>query len=127
MKTCGLIRFIKGDISNRLAGCANYDRDRGGCIFGNKCKVESCERCSYFERAVLPTAAQLGFENILTDYTKKTNFQYMPAKANQARICSCGQALKPRQRLCRKCAENRRKQAYRDYRKRRKIKICTVL
>jgi len=118
MKTCGLIRFIKGDVSAGIVGCCNYQDS--GCLLWGDCKVETGQRCSYFEKTVLPTAAELGIqENILAAYSLKTNSPDVLIKATKSiRRCSCGEVLKPRQRICDKCSEKSRKQAYRDYRQR---------
>jgi hypothetical protein len=127
MKTCGLIRFIKGDVSHNIAGCANYDKHCGGCLLWGDCKVEKGQRCSYFEKAVLPLSAQLGIkESILAAYSVKTGLpDVLKIVTREVRYCGCGEVLKPRQRFCDRCAEKHRKQTYRNYRQNKQRLLLT--
>jgi hypothetical protein len=121
-KTVGLITFLRGSSlpSDQMPGCANYDFDRDGCLFEDTgCKVEKNKRCGYFERAVLPTAKDIGLQELVNDlYAEATGFISKPVK--NIRRCSCGEALMPRQRSCEKCLRNRRKSTYRQKRDNRK-------
>ena len=66
--TVGLIAFLKGNSDPKVGmpGCANYDHHYGGCLFADTCSVEEGKRCDYFERVVLPTAADVGLKQLET-------------------------------------------------------------
>lgn len=120
-KTVGLIAFLKGNADPKVGmpGCANYDHHYGGCLFDERgCRVEKGERCSYFERAVLPTAFDIGCgESVLDQYQSRTK-SVMRVPHKEVRRCSCGAILKPRQRFCDRCKRKRRSKAVREYRHR---------
>jgi hypothetical protein len=122
--------FLKGDRDpkERMPGCANYDRHYGGCLFEDfkgKCAVlDLHRRCGYFERAVLPTAADIGQrDHIYMLYeqavgavidTSKTR-----RKTGDVRPCpDCGGTLRPRQRYGDTCAKRRKRMAGRERRRR---------
>ena len=68
--------FLRGTSNpkEQMPGCANYDHDHGGCLFADACQVEQGQRCGYFERAVLPTAADTGQkEHIYSLYEQQCN------------------------------------------------------
>ena len=85
MRTVGLNRFLKGitDVKAGMPGCANYDHHESGCVDGEKCKVEQGKRCSYFERAVLPT----GDENVRQQYVDLTSVYVKGIAANLCGDC----------------------------------------
>ena len=120
MKSVGLIRFLKGtsDVKAGMPGCANYDHHYGGCLFGKKCKVEQGKRCSYFERAVLPTAADIGRrDEIYHQYEVKCKVAE-PLTRPGLRLCpDCGIGLNLRERYCKNCARARRLKTRRNYQK----------
>ena len=66
-RTVGLIAFLKGntDPAAGMPGCASYDHHYGGCLFLDGCLVEEGKRCGYFEKAVLPTAADIGLKELV--------------------------------------------------------------
>ncbi len=112
MKAVGLIRFLKGttDVKAGMPGCANYDRLSGDCLLGKKCKVEQGKRCSYFERAVLPT----GGSDIREKYESLTG-AYIEGETRN--LCNdCGRPIPPRRRYCDKCVVKRRQATYRQRR-----------
>jgi len=77
-RTIGLVTFLKGntDPAVGIPGCANYDHHHGGCLVGEACKVEQGKRCGYFERAVLPTANDVGLgERVYSLYEKQTGIK----------------------------------------------------
>ncbi len=120
MKSVGLIRFLKGttDVKAGMPGCAKYDHHNGGCASGKKCKVEQGKRCSYFERAVLPTAADIGRrDEIYYQYEVKCNVADLLARPG-FRLCpDCGAGLKLRERYCKNCSRARRLKTRRIYQK----------
>jgi len=122
MKRTGLIRFLKGttDVKAGMPGCANYDHQNKSCSAGNgkKCKVEQGKRCSYFEKAVLPTAADIGCrDEIYSQYEDRCNIKKPLARPN-FRLCrDCGTQLRFRERYCRNCARARRLKTRRIYQK----------
>jgi len=122
MKSCGLIRFLKGDLSQGIVGCANYDHYYGGCLFSNHCNIEIGERCSYFEKAVLPVAVELGIsEKINSAYAKQVGLkEYHTKRNNKTRYCECGAILKPRHRYCEKCSKKHRRQGQREWWRKKK-------
>lgn len=118
MQNISLTAFIKGNHSSKppIPGCASYDTHYGGCVYAVHCKVEQGKRCGYFERAVLPVAAQLGIGGLIGDaYADKVHLVgFRPKMTRDARLCGCGAPLKPRQRLCEKCAVEKRRKTYRE-------------
>ena len=122
MKSVGLIRFLKGttDVKAGMPGCVNYDRLSGDCLLGKKCKVEQGKRCSYFERAVLPT----GDDSIRQKYEDLTGV-YVKGKA--ANLCGdCGARIPPGRRYCDNCRRKRRQATYRRNRGNRNVSCATV-
>jgi hypothetical protein len=122
-RTIGLLSFLRGtsDPKDGTPGCANYDHYYGGCLFQEKCNVEEGKRCAYFEKAVLPVAWQIGCgESVVDQYQAQTK-SVMQIQGVKARRCSCGEPLKPRQRYCQKCKHKRRKEAYRENKRRTRI------
>ena len=126
-KTIGLITFLKGSSNpaERMPGCANYDHHYGGCLFADVCKVQQGQRCGYFEKAVLPTAADIGLkEQVYSLYYKHVGIEQDVYKIEigEIRRCpgfngkTCGAPLLPRRRYCDKCRDRKRRD---DYRKRR--------
>lgn len=115
-QTIGLIVFLKGspDPKVGMPGCANYDHHYGGCLFRESCLMEQGKRCAYFERAVLPTAADTGqTERIYAAYEKQCKVGLLARP--QQRICpDCGTGLKPRERFCDNCKRKHRQKANRD-------------
>ena len=132
-----LLVFLRGSSNHkdRMPGCANYDRLYGGCLVCwcrcedkehcrtcpdyehySKCQIEIGRRCAYFEKAVLPTAKQIGqLERLEKIYRKRAGF-----KSNErlnikkaVRKCpgldgnKCDAELIPRMRLCDDCREKK--------------------
>ena len=62
--------FLKGHSNHekKLPGCCNYMD--GFCIDDEPCDVLEGERCTYFERAVLPTANESRNYPIIELYNK---------------------------------------------------------
>ena len=117
-RTVGLIAFLKGSSSpeERMPGCANFDHYYGGCLFSDTCLVQEGKRCGYFEKAVLPTAADIGLkEHIYSQYQKHVGIAGVGQfdSGNIRRCPECGAELKPRQRYCDKCRDERRRDSYR--------------
>lgn len=125
-KSVGLIAFLKGntDPAAGMPGCANYDLHYGGCLFEDTCKVQDGKRCSYFERAVLPTAADVGLNDaIYSQYEQQVGIaRYGLLKRGQVRRCpDCGDEVGPRQRYCLNCSKRRRRQSYRRTREKQRL------
>jgi hypothetical protein len=122
MKSCGLIKFIKGDQQNNIPGCCNYDHYYGGCLFDSECKIEAGKRCGYFEKAVLPIAQELGIsEQINAAYADKVGLtEFNPKSEVKTRRCECGAILKPRHRYCEKCSKKHRRQGQREWWRKKK-------
>ena len=123
-KSVGLIAFLKGSSNpaERMPGCANYDHHYGGCLLDNTCKVQQGKRCSYFERAVLPTAIDIGLkEHIYSLYGNHVGIEGYQQfdKSNIRRCPDCEAELKPRQRYCDECKKRRRRKSYRNSRSKR--------
>ncbi len=127
-RTVGLIAFLRGSTSpeNKMPGCCNYDHDSGGCSYKDCCLVEQGQRCGYFEKAVLPTAADIGLgERMYSLYEKQCNVSGT-LERSQIRICpDCGTGLKPRQRYCDNCAKKHRRESYRKSRDNKRSKRNT--
>jgi hypothetical protein len=120
-RTVGLVAFLKGSSNpeDQMPGCSNYDQHHGGCLSGDSCLVETGKRCGYFERAVLPTAADMGLKELVYSMYERQvgiasigQFYY----GNIRKCPDCGAELKPRQRYCENCARRRRIVAYRKSR-----------
>ena len=113
-----MLAFLKGSSNpkDQIPGCANYDRDHGGCMSGEVCKIEQGQRCDYFEKAVLPTARDIGqAARIYSRYQEHVKIRkgFLHA-ANENRLCpDCGAGLRPRQRYCQDCSKKRRRETYR--------------
>ena len=125
-----LLIFLKGtsDPHDRMPGCANYDHHYGGCLFenfGGQCAVlDLRKRCGYFERAVLPTAADIGqrdhvyglYEQLVGVVIDRNKTRQ---KTGNVRPCpDCGTSLRPRQRYCDTCSRRHRQAAGRARRHR---------
>ena len=124
-KKVGLIAFLKGTSNpeDGMPGCANYDHYYGGCLLWETCKVERGQRCGYFEKAVLPTAADIGLSERMYSLYEKQCSVSGPLERSQTRICpDCGTGLKPRQRYCDNCAKKHRRESYRKARDNKRSK-----
>ncbi|MCJ7828732.1 MAG: cysteine-rich VLP domain-containing protein [Dehalococcoidia bacterium] len=112
----GLKAFVKGssDPKDNMPGCANYDHHYGGCLFSDTCKVEKGLRCSYFEKAVLPTAGQLKTGHRITDDYQKISGGLM-IKTTKTRFCECGNSIPSNKQFCDTCRKKKRKKSYREY------------
>jgi len=124
----GLITFLKGDANPErgMPGCANFDHYYGGCLFRKTCLVQDCKRCEYFERAVLPTAADIGLKELVYSLYENHVGMTKGLKIGKIRKCpDCHKAeLLPRKRVCPKCKERRRKRTYRESRKKQ---VCATV
>ena len=125
-KTIGLTAFLKGSSNPKddMPGCASFDIQQNTCCFDHECYVLEGQRCSWFEKAVLPTAKQIGLlQHIVTAYSKKVGLSgeldHLCTYEN-VRVCpDCGGPLQPKQRYCDTCTMRRRKQTYRRSRSKR--------
>ena len=103
--------FIKGSSNPKdmMPGCANLDTT--GCLFptdGDKspCLVQIGKPCAYFEKAVLPTAKDIGkAEQIYRAYAKQIGVDADAlAGSVQQRTCpGCDDALKITEKYCKRC------------------------
>lgn len=132
--TVGLLAFLRGSTNpaDRMPGCANYDHHHGGCLFCNHpctkseqecracwdflghsfCKVERGQRCTYFERVVLPTTADMGLqEHVNSQYARHVGTEWdCELDGGNIRKCpDCGAELMKRRRYCDKCRDRRRR------------------
>jgi hypothetical protein len=123
--------FLKGSSNptDKTPGCANYDHLFGGCLMVDTCHVEEGERCSWFEKAVLPTAADTGnLEKITTEYAKRLKKPELSGVIaselgiSAKRTCpDCGDVLQDRRRFCDRCKQRRSRAAHRvSYQAKRK-------
>ncbi|MBN2127951.1 MAG: hypothetical protein JW741_00565 [Sedimentisphaerales bacterium] len=117
-RSVGLLAFLRGstDPAAGMPGCANYDSAHGGCLLGDHCTVEQGQRCGFFERAVLPTAADIGLSvQIHAQYARQVGLSDAGELGREpSRSCpDCGAELKPRQRYCDTCSARRRRDSYR--------------
>ncbi|MFC1738564.1 hypothetical protein ACFL1G_05895 [Planctomycetota bacterium] len=113
-RTVGLIAFLKGntDPAIGMPGCANYDHYYGGCLFADNCSVQDGNRCAYFEKAVLPTAADIGLKELVYSlYAKQVGVEWdCEVNGTDIRRCpDCGAELRKRQRYCDDCRDKRRR------------------
>jgi hypothetical protein len=125
-RTVGLITFLKGstDPEAGMPGCANYDHHHGGCLFADTCLVEDGQRCGYFEKAVLPTAADIGVKDLIYSlYEEQVGIAGNGLlKRGQIRRCpDCSGEVGPRQRYCPKCSKRRRRESYRRAREKQRL------
>lgn len=139
MKIPTLLIFLKGNSDSKanMPGCANYDRNYGGCLLAQtakelfallsckkielSCFIENSKSCTYFEKAVLPVAYQNGYGDKMTDlYNKQTGAKIRVRNKPKVRKCDCGVVLKSRQRLCSKCKIKKRRETYRNEKKRQR-------
>lgn len=122
--TVGLIAFLRGstDPAVGMPGCANFDHHYGGCLFMDQCLVQESQRCEHFERIVLPTAADIGLSALVYSlYERQCGVSGTDQLKREAmRACpECGGELKPRRRFCDDCAAKRRRQTYRQARRKK--------
>ena len=109
----GLITFVKKE-------CANYVGD--SCIYKKDyCLVLDGKSCVYFQRFVLgPPGYRYqtpGYDwpRLFGEYSKiSKRFANLDVKGT--RTCECGNVLRFRERVCEKCKEQKRREAYRKYR-----------
>ena len=116
--------FIRGCTKpeDRIPGCCNWDQKRGQCVFDVGCRVIEGHRCSYFEKSVLPTAANTGqLVRITQLYEKNVGASGITGQAlTKIRSCpDCAGELKPRQRYCDTCKKRRRRKSFQMARSRR--------
>ncbi len=130
-KEVSLIVFLKGSSNpeHLMPGCANYDHTHGGCLLGDACKVEQGKRCGYFERSVLPTAADIGQrEHVYCLYEQQVGLSKPLVRDGEFRLCpECGEVeLSSRQRYCPDCTRKRRQKTKRENQRkyRAKHKVC---
>jgi len=119
-----LTRFVRTE-------CANYDSHRKLCIDGKPCKVLAGQPCRHFERAVLG-APEHPYKLPGYDYRKLFE-QYgrinpkLAGRGVVIRRCECGATLQPRERVCEKCRARKRRETYRESkRKLRNGRVSTV-
>ena len=136
MKRINLKTFLLGSANpeDGYPGCANYDREHHECVVCNldcsdRTKCQTCpklfnsrpclvmngETCRYFERAVLPTAREIGLADcIYGQYEQKVGLKRHSLPRGEVRGCpDCGESLGFRQKYCRKCAGRRRRETNR--------------
>ncbi|RPJ38494.1 MAG: hypothetical protein EHM35_04420 [Planctomycetaceae bacterium] len=119
IRKVGLMAFLKGSANpkDHMPGCANYDHHYGGCLFDENCKVERGQPCRYFEKAVLPTANDIGQGiSITSQYEARVHCsagRFQSTITNERRCPDCGNPLTPRQRYCDRCSRNHRRSAAR--------------
>lgn len=104
--------------------CANWDGSGKSCIGvdGNNlfhegaCLIGQGKPCAYFEKAVFPIcdpsyryASETEQYQVLLDLYFGINPDIPQVRAQKVRLCGCGTPLKPRRRVCDKCAEKRRR------------------
>ncbi|MCK4294285.1 MAG: hypothetical protein KAY65_13895 [Planctomycetes bacterium] len=121
-RTIGLVAFLKGstDPKEGMPGCANYDHHYGGCLFAETCLVQQGRRCSYFERLVLPTAADIGLrDRVYSQYEAQCDIDEPLSRREIRRCPDCGGELGFRQRYCTGCSGCRRRKTYRRSRQRK--------
>ena len=120
IRSLGLIAFLKGtsDPKDRMPGCPSYDHAHGGCLFDKPCAVEAGMRCTYFEKAVLPTASGINKGLEITRLYEKATGGTVRVKMAPERTCpDCHKnILLPRQRYCPLCSTHRRQATYRSRR-----------
>ena len=129
-RTIGLIAFLKGtsNPADRMPGCANYDHHYGGCVYADTCSVQEGNRCAYFEKAVLPTAADIGLKELVySQYAKQVGIELdCEFIASDIRRCpDCKAELKARQKYCDDCSKRRRRESYRK--SKRKAGRCSTV
>jgi len=110
-QTIGLMQFLRGstNVELKMPGCACYYE--GACIFDEPCKVQNGKRCKYFERCVLPTAADMGLNTCV--YRKYEKLMKARLKKKKVRHCVCGREMQKHRRYCDLCREQRRKKSNR--------------
>lgn len=122
-KEVSLIAFLKGSSNpeHLIPGCSCYDHAHGGCLYDSCCLVEQGKRCPWFEKAVLPTSADIGQqEHIYSLYEEHIDMPGLLARKD-ARLCTdcLTVELSARQRYCPDCTRKRRQATYRPARHRK--------
>jgi len=113
------------------AECANWDTHYQCCADDKPCKVLCGQPCAYFERAVLGPP---DYPYKLPGYDYRKLFDgygqinpKLAARAVVIRKCECGASLQPRERVCEKCRAEKRRQAYRQHRQKRRNLSCATV
>ena len=111
--------------------CANHQVDGSclGCWLETDGRISRCTprpccrlaespptRCEYFEVCVLP-----GQPEVVSAYRRAVNLSV----AN-VRKCGCGSPLAKRKRCCATCAAKRRRESYRDHKRKIRAALSTV-
>ena len=128
IKAVNLITFLKGssDPGRRMPGCCNYVHAGGGCLIWGDCLVVIKKRCSIFEEVVLPTAADIGQEQLIYDqYENRVGIDSVAKKLVRGEIRSCpdcGAELAKGLRFCDTCRRKRRQKTQRENMKRYRLK-----
>jgi len=113
-----LARFVRRE-------CANYDAHHRLCSNDQPCRVLNGEPCSYFERVVLGPP-DYSYKLPGYDYRRLFNAYgrintKLAGRAVVIRTCACGAVLQPRERVCEKCREQRRRATYRQAQQKRRL------
>ena len=114
-KNVSLMTFLKGSSNPNLMmpGCADLCPHRpGDCFRYGRCVVMEGQPCDYFEKAVLPTAKDIGQQERMDRlYAEGTGAE---AANTTKRPCPmCGVELKKHKRFCTDCAKRRQRETYR--------------
>jgi len=151
-RTIGLLSFLRGssDQNNGTPGCSNYNHEHGGCLLcwskcdksvcvacelqDTRCRVELGQRCNYFEKAVLPTAWQIGCgDSILKQYRQKSGEDLIgkvkEIKHEDTKYCECGEPLRLGWTVrCPKCQRKYRRQYKKEHQQklREKERLLTI-
>ena len=108
---------------NKHAGATYCCDENGPCLLVG---AEPGARCDWFERALLPIAPP----KVAKAYARSVGGEYAQLVAErlgltadddeEKRLCACGAALKPRERMCESCRVSARRASYRESQQKRR-------
>jgi len=104
----GLSTFLRGspNPAAMMPGCASYYEE--SCLFRDSCKVKDGKRCSYFEKAVLPTAKDTGIQDRMnTLYAKKVGLEFI-GSGPITTCLDCDKEIEQGQKYCSVCQKRKR-------------------
>ncbi len=119
--------FIRGSTNPKehTPGCANLDGS--DCIFvtdsdKSPCLIEIGKPCPYFEKAVLPTAEDIGkSEYMRKAYAKQIGLDADKVTAKTRYCPDCDGELKKGQKYCDICTKKRRIASYQKSRENKRL------
>ncbi len=114
MKNDTLTSFIRAECANLVKEnqCLGLKTNNKRFMNPGKCLILAKRRCDYFKKCVLPLARLKGcYDRVFNEYLK---LDKSLDQSEGARLCDCGNELKPRERFCERCRWKKRQKTNRE-------------